>query len=189
MANFFSKGFAEAAKKDPPFAPFAVPKISDKPWIAPLRPRERAAKFRTDDIQRKKSMGDPHHVSLQSWVLYMIRFIFTGDLSDVWSSFGGISSQLSHWSIALRQAVTETASFAIAYDLELRRMAERLARRRDPDCDPPKILRDGNEEIKRYSKVDLGKGRNNSSFIPDPKRTPRPKQRSTPRSELPPQAP
>ena len=97
MTNVFSKEFADAAKKDPPFVPFAVPKIGGEPRIVPLQSHERADKYWADAIQRKKSKEGPHRVFLQAWVLYMLRFTSTGDLSDAWSSFGGLSAHLSHF--------------------------------------------------------------------------------------------
>ena len=189
MTNVFSKEFAEASKKDPPFIPFVLPKLSEKPWMVPLQSHERAAKYWRENIQHKKTKDDPQQTSLQAWFLYTLRFIFTGDLSDAWSAFGGLSSQLSHLSIVLHLATTETASYAISYDLELRNMIARLARRRDAGCDFSKLLCEENEEIKRYLKVDLGKGRNNSGIVPDPKRTPRPpKAGRFPRPDFPSQA-
>ena len=140
MGNIFSKESADAAKKGPTFVPFVVPKTGEKPWIVPLQFHGRAAKYRREAIQHKKYKDGPQQVSRHAWILYMLRFIFAGDLGDDWSSFGGLSAQFSHLSIVFRLAVTETASFAIAYDLELRRMIERLARLRDADCDFPKLL-------------------------------------------------
>ena len=154
--HIFSKEFDDAAKKVPPFAPFVVPKIRDNPWVVPLQSHERASKYWADAIQHKKSKEGPQQVSHQAWILYMLRFISTGYLSDSWSSFGGISAQFSHLSIVLHLGVTDAAPFAIAYGRELRRTIERLARIRGPDCDSPKRLCAENDEIKCYSNVDLG---------------------------------
>ena len=44
MANISSKEFATASKKDPPYIPFVVPKVHEKPWGAPLQAHERADK-------------------------------------------------------------------------------------------------------------------------------------------------
>ena len=63
VGNVFTKAMAEAAKKDPPFSHFVVPQIHKAPWIAPLRPHERTAKFRKDIVSRKNGA---HQVSLQS---------------------------------------------------------------------------------------------------------------------------
>ena len=97
-------------------------------------------------------------MSLQAWLLYIIRFIFAGDLADSWGSFGGIQAQFSHLSIALHLAVVETTAFAIAYDQELRIKIQRMARKRDSTADFAKLLDEGNGEIKRYLKESLGKG-------------------------------
>ena len=92
----------------------------------------------------------------------MPRFIFTGDLRVACSAFGGLADQFSHISLVLHLAVTETAAYSIDYDFELSRLVGRTARRRDASADPPKLLREENEDIKRYLKVDLGKARANN---------------------------
>ena len=71
-------------------------------------------------------------------------------------------SALPHLSLVLHLAATETGAYAIAYDFEVRRLIERLARRRDASADFNKLLCDENEEIYRYLKVDLGKSRANN---------------------------
>ena len=45
MANGFSKEFYEASKKQPPYAPFVVPKLHEKPWVVPMQSREKASKY------------------------------------------------------------------------------------------------------------------------------------------------
>ena len=87
-------------------------------------------------------------------------------MTDRWGSFGGISAQFSHLSVVLHLAVTETASFAIAYDQELRQKIQRMARKRDSAVDFGKLLGGENEEIKRYLKGSLGKGRANVNQMP-----------------------
>ena len=90
MANVFSKEFYEASKKEPPFTPFEVPKFQDKPWLAPLQSHERAAKYWRETVARKAR--DPsHQVSLKAWILYLLRFIHTGDLCNAWGEFGGFT--------------------------------------------------------------------------------------------------
>ena len=158
MTNIFSKEFYEASQKDPPFTPFVVPKLQDKPWIVPLTSHERACKNWRDNIAPKDR--DPsQQVSLQAWVLYLLRFILTGDLCNAWKLFGGLSAQLSHLSVVLHLGVVENGSFAIAYDTEMRLRLQRLARRRDSSVDYAKFLSEENDEVKRYLKSDLGKGR------------------------------
>ena len=82
------KEFYEAGKKEPPFTPFVVPKFQDKPWLVPLQSHERAAKYWRETVANKTR--DPsHQVSLQAWILYLLRFILTGDLRNAWKEFGG----------------------------------------------------------------------------------------------------
>ena len=165
MANIFSKEFADAARKDPPFIPFVAHKVHEKPWMVPLGSHERAAKFWKETIS-KKSKNHSQQVNLQAWILYTLRFIFSGDLTNSWCSFGGLQAQFSHLSIVLHLAVTETASFAIAYDQEIRLKIQRMARKRDSAVDFGKLSGGENEEIKRYLKESLGKGRANVNQAP-----------------------
>lgn len=44
MGNVFTKAMAAAAKKGPPFSPFAAPQLRKAPWAVPLQSNERAAK-------------------------------------------------------------------------------------------------------------------------------------------------
>ena len=158
MTNVFSKEFYEASKKEPPFTPFVVPKFEVKPWMAPLQSHERAAKYWRENIAHKNR--DPsQQVSLQAWILYLLRFILTGDLCNAWKEFGGLSAQLCHLSVVLHLGVTENGAFAIAYDTEMRLRLQRLARRRDSSVNFAKFLSEENDEVKRYLKSDLGKGR------------------------------
>ena len=110
MTNIFSKEFYEASKKDPPFTPFVVPKLQDKPWIVPLTSHERACKNWRETIANK-NRAPSQQVSLQAWILYLLRFILTGDLCNAWKVFGGLSAQLSHLSNVLHLGVTESSGF------------------------------------------------------------------------------
>ena len=173
MTNIFSKEFYDAGRKDPPYIPFVIPKLHEKPWMVPLSSHERAAKSWRESVSNKPRDGS-QQVNLQAWILYMLRFIFTGDLCDSWQHFGGLSAQLSLLSIVLHLAVVETANFAIAYDCELRARIQRLARKRDSKTDIIQMLTEENDEVKRYLKNDLGKGKNakGSGFDPNRRRFP-----------------
>ena len=160
MANVFPKEFYEASKKEPPSTPFVVPKFQDKPWLVPLQSHERAAKYwRERETVAHKARDPSHQVSLHAWILYLLRFILTGDLCNDWKDFGGLSAQLCHLSVALHLGVAENAAFAIACDCEMRQRLQRMARRRDSSLDFAKFLSEENDEAGRYLKSDLGKSR------------------------------
>ena len=104
--------------------------LQDKPWIAPIDSHDRAAKYWRESTARKTK--DPtQKVSLQAWQLYMVRFIFTGGLTDSRAAFGGISAQFPHLCIVLLLAAVETEAFALAYDRELRLTIQGTARKRE----------------------------------------------------------
>ena len=142
MVNLFTKEFALAGKKGPPFIPFVVPDIRKKPWRVPLASHERANKAWVDSTSTKIK-DSPQQVSLHAWLLYTLRYIFTGDLSDSWYAFGGLSAQLNHLSVVLHLAVSENATLAIHYDRELRLHLQRLSRSRDAEVEYYQILSGG----------------------------------------------
>ena len=139
-----------------------VPELRKKPRCVPLASHERANKA-WRDITSTKIKDPPQQVSLQAWLLYTLRYIFTGDLSDSWYAFGGLSAQLNHLSVALHLAVTENATLAIHYDRELRLHLQRLARSRDADVDFYQSLSEENTQIKRQVKTEMGKNRGNKT--------------------------
>ena len=147
MSNVFTNEFDEDAKKDQSSPPFRRAHASRKTSDRPLASRERAAKFRNDSAARK-SKDQSRQVSLHAWLLYIIRFIFDGDLTASCGSFGGLSAQFSHLSVALHLAVAGTSAFALANDHELRVKIQRMARKRDSPVCFTKLLSGENEEIK-----------------------------------------
>ena len=158
MANVFPKGFYGASKKEAPFIPFVVPKFQDKPWIVPLQSHERAAKYWRETVAHK-ARDHSQQVSLHALILYMIRFILTGDLCNACENIGGLSAQLCRLGVVLHIGVAENAAFAIFYDCEVRQRLRRLARRRSTSLDFAKFHSEENDGAKRYLKSDLGKGR------------------------------
>ena len=98
--------------------------------------------------------------------MYTIRYIFTGDLSDSWYAFGGLSAQLNRLSVVLHLAVTENANLANRYDRELRFQLQRLARSRGAEVDSYQLLIEEHTEIKRQVKTEMGKNRTKTPKTP-----------------------
>ena len=158
MANISTNEMAIAQKKDPPYAAFVTPKPHERPWCVDLPSHERHNKARKESVPHK-SKDSPQQVSIQAWLLYMLRFVVVGDLLDAWSSFGGLSAQLSHLSIALHLATVGNVTLSIMYDSEVRAQIQRLARLRDEDTDFERLLTEENAEIKQRLKNDWGETR------------------------------
>ena len=156
MANVFAREFHLAEKKDPPFIPLVVPDLSKKPWCVPLASHERANKSWKDSVQHKNK-DQTQLINLQSYLLYNLRFLLTGDMLDAWHSFGGLSAQLNHLSIVLHLAVVESVSYALSYDQELKAFAQRQARKRDTDTDFYRLFSEENDDIKRTIKTEWEK--------------------------------
>ena len=106
-----------------------------------------------------KAREPSHQVRHHAWILYLLRFILTGDLRNAWKAFGGLPAQFPHLSIAPHLGITENDALAISYDREIRSLRQRFARRRDASVDFAKFPIEENEGAKRYLKSDLGKGR------------------------------
>ena len=121
-----------------------------------LPSHERDNKARKDSVPHK-SKDSSQQGSIQAWLLYMLRFILVGDLLDAWSSFGGLSAQLSHLSIALHLAKVANVTLAIMYDSEVRAQIQRLSRLRGEDADFERLLTEETVEIKQRLKSDWGR--------------------------------
>ena len=156
MENIPTKEMTIAQKKGPPYTAFVTPKPHERPWRVDLPCRKRTNKAWKDSVPNK-SKDSPQQVSIQAWLLYMLRFILVGDLLDAWSSFGGLSDQLGHLSIALHIATVANVTLSIMYDSEVRAQIQRLARLRDEDTDFERLLTEENAEIKQRLKNDWGK--------------------------------
>ena len=107
----------------------------------------------------QKTKESPHQVITHVWLLYALRFILVGDLLGAWSTFGGISAQLSHLGIPRHLAITEHVTILITYDAERRAHIQRLARLRGDDTDFVRILNGEHDEIKQRLKIDRGKSK------------------------------
>ena len=134
--------FGEASKKEPPFTPCVIPKIREKTWPAHMQSHERVAKY-WRETAANKARDPAQQVGLHAWVLYLFRFILTGDLRNDWKDFGGLSSQLPHLSIVRHLRITENAAYEIPYDWVIRSRLQRLTRRRDAAVDFAKFLSRG----------------------------------------------
>ena len=127
--RMLSLRISPSVRKGPPYTPFATPKPRDRPWCADLPSHERANKARKESVPNK-TKESPQQVSIIAWLLYMLRFVFVGDVLDLWSAFGGPAAQLGHLSIVLRVETVGNATLSIIYDSELRAHIQRLARPR-----------------------------------------------------------
>ena len=111
------------------------------------------------DIASTKIKDPPHQVSLQAWLLYTLRNISTGDLSDSWYAFGELIAHLNHRNVVLHLAVTENVTLAIRCDHELMLHPQRMARSRDTEVDFYQPISEENTEIKRQVKTEMEKNR------------------------------
>lgn len=84
MANILTNAIARASKKGHPYATFVIPQIRISPWVAPMQSHGRDAKYRREISDREIANASAQKVSLEAWILYMIRFVFTFDICNDW---------------------------------------------------------------------------------------------------------
>ena len=97
MVNWTQKEIAIAAAKDPPpYIPYLTPQISENPWM-PLETDHESALTRWAGFskQARRSLT-PQELSIQAFLLYHLRFVFSADLCQAWKHFGSLGDQLSH---------------------------------------------------------------------------------------------
>ena len=134
MVNAIRKEIAEASNKDPPFKPFILPKLSHKPWMPDTADRNLAmTNWKSYSKGRKTTI--PLEMSIQSFLLFQLRFVFAADLCMAWSPFGGLAPQLSHLSIVLNLSVTESVGVAMLYHSALMTKLSEKARQRNTNED------------------------------------------------------
>ena len=115
MANWANKDVAIAKSKDPPSSPYLAPKMTETPWMPPDADHTSArTKWVAYSIQDKRSVL-PRELSIRSFTLYQLRFVFAADLCAAWSKFGGPGPQLSHISTVLHIGIAESAGTALPY--------------------------------------------------------------------------
>ena len=115
MVNFASKELAQAASKDPPYTPYPTPKLRTHPWMSEPSDHLAAQAQWERYAKSSKKAQLPLELSIQSFLLYQLRFVLAADLCSARQGFGGIGPQLPHLSIALNLAVLETVGIAISY--------------------------------------------------------------------------
>ena len=101
MVNMIRKEIAEAANKDPPFLPFIVPKLSTVPWRPDTTDHDQAISGWKAYAKNRKTGQAALELSIQSFLLFQLRFILAADVCQAWLPFGGLAPQLSHLSIIL----------------------------------------------------------------------------------------
>ena len=101
MVNMIRKEIAEAANKDPPFLPFIVPKLSSIPWRPDTADHDQAIPSWKAYAKNRKTGQPALELSIQSFLLFQLRFVVAADICAAWLPFGGLAPQLSHLSIVL----------------------------------------------------------------------------------------
>ena len=134
MVNLIRKELAEAANKDPPFKPFILPELPAKPWMPDTADHNFAmTNWKAYTKGRKNTIAS--ECSMQSFLLFRLRFLSAADLCQVWAPFVGLAPQLSHGSIVLNLAVTESIGVAMLCHQALVTKISEKARQRNYNAD------------------------------------------------------
>ena len=95
----------------PHFTPYLSPKLHTSPWIPDTAgPAAAQSKWGAPE----KSLL-PLELSIQSFLLYRLRFVLDADPCSDWAGFGGFGARHSHLSIATNLSAVETAGVALTY--------------------------------------------------------------------------
>ena len=153
MGNFASKELAQAASKDPPCNPYLTPKLRLRPWVSETSDRLAAQSQRKSYAKNSKKSQLPLGSSIQSFLLYQLRFVLAADLCSTWQGFGGVGSQLSRLSIVLNLAVIETVGVALTYhNLLTLKLTEKDRQRSVGEADFANMLSAGQFDVREQAK-------------------------------------
>ena len=82
------------------------------------------------------------------FILYRLRCVFAGALSEAWADFGGLTAQINNLPHVIEMSITDHPRIAIAYDYRLHLMAHQLAHRRAANTDYFDLLHNFQTEIR-----------------------------------------
>ena len=132
MANLIRKELDGAPNKDPPSKPFIAPELSSAPWI-PDKSDHTSAMSSWKALSKNRK-PDPPECSIQSFILFQLRFVFAADLCQAWHPFGFLAPQPSIVPIVRNLEITETAGVSLSYRQALMAELAEKARRRTNDA-------------------------------------------------------
>ena len=121
---------AIAAAKDPPYAPYLTPKLTETPWLLPSAEHSGARTSWAAYSRQARRANSPQELSIQCFALYRIRFVFAAELCGAFGNFGGVAAHLSHLSTALNLSLVGSVGVALAYHRILSGMLQERARQR-----------------------------------------------------------
>ena len=128
MVNFVSEQLARGEANPQPFQPYIVPDYNAHPWLPRL-----AAHVNALTAWKSKNRGTrKQSISFQMWLRHHMRFIFSAEMANAWTPFGGLSAQFNHIAVLLSLASTESAAYAIKYHDSLVNSLAEYARGRYP---------------------------------------------------------
>ena len=121
---------AAAAAKGPPYVPYLLPKLTEPPWMLPSTDHSGARANWVAYSRQARRANSPQELSIQSFTLYHLRYLFAADLCKAFENFGGLAHQLSHLSTILNLAILESVGTALAYHRILSTKLQERARQR-----------------------------------------------------------
>ena len=117
----------------------------------------------------------PLELSIQSFLLYRLRFVLSDDLCSAWHGFGGLGSQLSHLCIVINMDVIETVGIALTYhNLLFPKLTEKARQRSAGEADFATMLSAEQFDIREQAK------RENTAAKPQPAKASHPEKKHSP---------
>ena len=141
MVNFFSAQLEVGRTARPPMSPYVTAdSLATYPWLPADDPHAKAlVKWRNGQKPPNRFTGD-QDLSPSQYVLYRMRFVLAGDLTDAWADFGGLVAQLNLIALVTDMAITDHPGIAITYDRRIHRHIQKLAQKRVSSTDYFSIL-------------------------------------------------
>ena len=103
-----------------------------------------------------KKVQLPLELSIQSFLLYQLRFLLAADLCSAWTGCGGLGAQISHLSIVINLAAIETVGLALTYHAILSaRMAEKARQRSTAEAEFISMLSAEQFDVREQAKRDV----------------------------------
>ena len=104
MTNYFSTELEKGRISRPPYTPYVtVDSLASYPWMPTDDPHHKALdRWKTNQTTFNRYAGS-QDLSLGQFVLYRMRFILSGDLTNAWSDYGGLTAQINNLADRIRR--------------------------------------------------------------------------------------
>ena len=102
--------------------------MSSAPWLPDVAERRTSFENWTRNARQARRRTAPQELSVQSFLLYHLRFLVSAECSAAFRPFGGLCAQLNMLTIVLNLRTTESVNLGLSYFVILTSRLEEKAR-------------------------------------------------------------